>query len=114
MNTVPLLMLLFSPLIIVKPVGMNIPVDPLMRTTGSDEGIFIRTRLEFIARGRPTRTLLAREKNLRVGIFYRTLSKKTSQSNARRDTSEHAISRRVHEAPPCHLSAARLSDGEAA
>ena len=28
-----------------KPVGMNIPVDPLMRTTGSDEGIFIRTRL---------------------------------------------------------------------
>ena len=27
-----------------KPVGMNIPVDPL-RTTGSDEGIFIRTRL---------------------------------------------------------------------
>ena len=24
---------------------MNIPVDPLVRTTGSDEGIFIRTRL---------------------------------------------------------------------
>ena len=29
---------------VLKPVGMNIPVDPL-RTTGSDEGIFIRTRL---------------------------------------------------------------------
>ena len=31
-----------------KPIGMNIPADPLqglLRTTGSDEGIFIRTRL---------------------------------------------------------------------
>ena len=27
---------------IIKPVGMNIPVDPFrVRTTGSDEGIFI-------------------------------------------------------------------------
>ena len=33
-----------SPRFGTKPVGMNIPVDPL-RTTGSDEGIFIRTRL---------------------------------------------------------------------
>ena len=33
--------------VLYKPVGMNIPVDPLSAqgTAGPDEGIFIRTRL---------------------------------------------------------------------
>ena len=45
----------------IKPVGMNIPVDPLMRTARPDEGIFIRTRLSryaYSARGKVDRHLV--------------------------------------------------------